>query len=116
DTNCTHGGERCTDMSFFKGIAEGVCNTAQMLGGHVVLTTQLQHTPAVASQTEPCLTTEHTAGLSVITGSQRETVLKLENSLQAISQVFGTTKTPTVAGLNRVVQTSFGGLDAAVVL
>src|SRR5690606_25466493 len=66
--------------------------------------------PCVALQTQGGVTTEQTVALTGGAVTQREAGLDLENGLQAIAQIFSTTQTPTVTGLNTVNQTEALGV------
>src|SRR5690606_24532235 len=71
-----------------------------VLGGDVGLTTEVELTPGIASQTERQVTTEQTVALLVVTGTKIETAFRLEHSTEAVTQVFGTLQAPAVARLN----------------
>src|SRR5690606_13498763 len=62
-----------------------------------------------------CLTTEQTATLGAVTGTQIKAAFHLENSAQAVTQIFGTLQAPTVAGLNAVNATDLLSLVAVAV-
>ena len=111
-TNGVSGCECATDVSLVKAAAERISNSAQVLGSDVGLTTEVQLTPAVTSQTQSGLTTEQTTTLSRVTSTQIKAAFQNEHSAQAITQIFGTLQAPTVAGLNTIDQTSTLGVDS----
>src|SRR5690606_31378497 len=106
-TNGVSSCESSTDVSLVETTAEWIGYAWQVLGGDVSLTTEVQLTPAVTSQTQSGLTTEQTVTLLVGTGTQIETAFQNEHSTQAITQIFRTLQAPTVAGLDAIDHAGF---------
>src|SRR3546814_18192210 len=67
---------------------EGAGYVAKVFGRDVGLTTQVQTAPAVALQTDGQVTTEQTATLCRFTSRAVVAAFQLENSLQAVAQIF----------------------------
>src|SRR5690606_13252820 len=91
--------ERSTHVGLAGGQAVLV-DCIHVLGGDVGLTTEVELTPGIASQTERQVTTEQTVALPVVTGTKIETAFRLEHSAEAVTQVFGTLQAPAVARLD----------------
>src|SRR5690606_36689402 len=94
--------ERGTHVSWAKTSTKGVCDTRKILGSNVVLTTEIELTPRIASQAQRSVTTEQTIALLVVTGGAVKTTLQLEYSAQAVTQVFRTLQSPAVTRLKAV--------------
>src|SRR5690606_20123954 len=87
--NRVHSGESCAHVGLSKAQTERI-DGAEVLRANVGLTTEVQLTPSVASQTQSGLTTEQAVTLSVFAGTQIEAAFQLEHSAQAVAQIFST--------------------------
>src|SRR5690606_32116045 len=106
--NRTEGG---TDVGLAETLSERI-DGAEVLGADVGLTTDVELTPGVATQAEGGVTTEQTTTLLLVTGAEVEAAFDLENSLQAVTHIFGAAQAPAVAGLNAIDHASLAGLEA----
>src|SRR5690606_18881758 len=94
-------------------VSERAGDAGEVLGSDVGLTAQIQAAPCIALQTEGGLTAEQAFVLTVVTVTEIEARLDLEDGLQAVTQVFGPLQTPAVAGLNTVDHAGLLGINAA---
>ncbi|MNR22313.1 hypothetical protein D3C85_1392600 [compost metagenome] len=92
---------RNADVSLTEASAERV-DRAEVLRRDVGLATEVQLAPAVAGQTDGGLTTEQAAVLSRLAIARIKARFQLENSAQAVTQVFRTTQTPARTVLDAV--------------
>src|SRR3546814_390161 len=90
---------------------EGAGYVAKVFGRDVGLTTQVQTAPAVALQTDGQVTTEQTATLCRFTSRAVVAAFQLENSLQAVAQIFSAFQAPAAAGLNAIGEADFLGFN-----
>ncbi|MOA16337.1 hypothetical protein D3C78_1365480 [compost metagenome] len=89
------------DVGLAEAGAERV-DRAEVLRRDVGLATEVQLAPAVAGQTDGGLTTEQAAVLSRLAVTRIKARFQLENSAQAVTQIFRTTQTPARTVLDAV--------------
>src|SRR5690606_22115868 len=111
--NSVHSSEGRAHVGLIEAQTERI-NGTEVLGTDVGLTTEVQLTPSIASQTQSSLTTEQTITLTMSTTTQIEAAFQLEHSAQAVAQIFSTFQTPAIAGLNAVDHANALAVDAFV--
>src|SRR5690606_10953894 len=99
ETGGVSGRERSTHVGLAEAQTERI-DCTHVLGGDDGLTTEVELTPGIASQTERQQTTKQTIALLVVTSTQVETAFSREHSAETVTQVFATLQAPAVARLN----------------